>query len=182
MPETRPQAYTPQYAADRAEIEDLMARYLFALDYNDIDTFMTMFTEDIEFEFAPGTVHGKDALRETVTGFKKRIGAIYVDEEGKPAVLRHVLAHTAIRVEGNQAWARGMWFEMADDGPRAENGRKSPKMGTYGIYEDELRKQDGRWLFSKRRVLNEFLDGRHSGPDNPVAAMDRQAMQGDPSR
>jgi hypothetical protein len=26
----------------------------------------------------------------------------------------------------------------------------------------------GHWLFSKRRVLNEFLEGRHSGPNNPV--------------
>ena len=48
-------------------------------------------------------------------------------------------------------------------------------MGTFGIYEDELRKDGGRWLFCKRKVLNEFLDGRHSGPTNPVLAMDRAA-------
>jgi hypothetical protein len=48
-------------------------------------------------------------------------------------------------------------------------------MGTFGIYEDELRRVDGHWLFSRRRVLNEFLKGRHSGPDNPVLAMDAAA-------
>ncbi len=167
--------YTETYAADRAEIEDLMARYLFALDYNDIDTFMAMFTEDAEFEFAPGTVRGKAAIRAAVTGFKQRIGEIYVDEEGRPAVLRHVLAHTVIRVEGDRAWTRAQWFEMADDGPRHESGRRSPKMGTFGIYADELRKVDGHWLFAKRRILNEFLPGRESGPENPVAGMDREA-------
>ena len=178
MTETAPaQSYGATYAADRAEIEDLMARYLFALDYNDIDTFMTMFTEDAEFEFAPGTVTGKAAIREAVTGFKKRIGEIYVDAEGRPAVLRHVLAHTAIRVEGDRAWTRAQWFEMADDGPRDQaSGRRSPKMGTFGIYADELRKVNGRWLFSKRRILNEFLPGRESGPENPALSMDREGQ------
>lgn len=168
-------AYADTYAADRAEIEDLMARYLFALDYNDMDSFMTMFTEDIEFEFASGTTHGRDALLKAVTGFKERIGKVYVDAEGKPAVLRHILAQTAIRVEGTRAWGRAMWFEAANDGPINESGRKTPTMGTFGIYEDELRKVDGRWLFCKRRILNEFLDGRASGPGNPVAAMDKEA-------
>lgn len=163
------------YAADRAEIEDLMARYLFALDYHDIDTYMAMFTDDAEFEFAPGTVSGKEAIRAAVTGFKQRIGEIYVDEDGRPAVLRHVLAQTVIRVEGERAWTRAQRFEMADDGPHAENGCKSPKLGTFGIYADELRKVRGRWLFCKRRILNEFLPGRESGSENPVAAMDREA-------
>jgi hypothetical protein len=49
------------------------------------------------------------------------------------------------------------------------------KMATYGIYEDELAKVDGRWLFAKRRVLNEFLKGRESGPGNPVRDMDAAA-------
>lgn len=175
MPNASPVAYADNYAADRAEIEDLMARYLFALDYNDMDSFMTMFTDDVEFEFASGTTHGKDALLKAVTGFKQRIGEIYVDEEGKPAVLRHVLAHTVVRVEGDRAWTRAQWFEVADDGPRNEAGRKTPKMGTFGIYADELRKVDGRWLFSRRRILNEFLQGRESGPENPVAGLDREA-------
>jgi hypothetical protein len=161
------QDYSDSYARDRAEIEDLMARYLFALDYNDLDSFIAMFTEDAEFEFARGTAYGKADILETVKGFKERIATIYVDEDGNPAVLRHVLAHTAIRVEGERAWTRAQWFEMANDGPG-----KSLKMGTFGIYEDELRKVGGRWLFAKRRILNEFLPGRESGPGNPILSMD----------
>jgi hypothetical protein len=34
-----------QYAGDRAAIEDLMTRYLFALDWNDFDTFAATLTE-----------------------------------------------------------------------------------------------------------------------------------------
>lgn len=161
------QAYSDSYARDRAEIEDLMARYLFALDYNDLDSFIAMFAEDAEIEFARGSAKGKAAILETVKGFKERIATIYVDEDGKPAVLRHVLTHTAIRVEGDRAWTRAQWFEMANDGPG-----KKPRMGTFGIYEDELRKVDGRWLFARRRIMNEFLPGRESGPENPIRAMD----------
>ncbi len=164
------QAYDNDYARDRAEIEDLMARYLFALDYNDLDTFIEMFTDDAEFEFARGRVSGKAAILETVEGFKARIGEHYKDEDGQPAVLRHVLAHAAIRIEGERAWTRAQWFEMANDGPG-----KSLKMGTFGIYEDELRKVGGKWLFSERRILNEFLPGRESGSDNPVRTLDAAA-------
>ena len=164
------QTYDEAYARDRAEIEDLMARYLFALDYNDLDTFIAMFTDDAVFDFARGRVEGKEAILAAVKGFKARIGDLYKDEDGNPAVLRHVLAHAAIRVDGDRAWTRSQWFEMANDGPG-----KSLKMGTFGIYEDKLERVDGRWLFSERRILNEFLPGRESGPENPVPAMDAVA-------
>ncbi len=167
------QIYDEAYARDRAEIEDLMARYLFALDYNDMDTFETMFTDDAEFEFARGRVAGKANIMDAVKGFKKRIGEHYKDEDGNPATLRHVLAHTAIRVQGDRAWTRAQWFEMANDGPG-----KALKMGTFGIYEDKLVRVDGRWLFSERRIMNEFLPGRESGPANPVLGMDSAVTGG----
>jgi hypothetical protein len=137
-------SYGPRYAQDRAEIEDLMSRYLFAMDYGDFDAYV-----------------------EAVAAFKEGIGKIYKDKEGNPATLRHVLLQAVIRVEADRAWTRSLWVEMANDGP---NG--TLKMGTFGIYEDELQRVKGHWLFSKRRVLNEFLEGRHSGPDNPVRDLD----------
>jgi hypothetical protein len=164
------QDYNDDYARDRAEIEDLMARYLFALDYNDLDTFIATFTEDAVFDFARGRIAGKANILEAVRNFKTRIGEFYKDEDGNPAVLRHVLAHAAIRVEGDRAWTRSQWFEMANDGPG-----KSLKMGTFGIYEDKLERVGGRWLFSERRILNDFLPGRESGPGNPVPEMDALA-------
>jgi ketosteroid isomerase-like protein len=166
------QNYDDGYARDRAEIEDLMARYLFALDYNDLDTFIAMFTDDAVFDFARGRIEGKANILEAVKGFKARIGDIYKDEDGDPALLRHVLAHAVIRVEGDRAWTRAQWFEMANDGPG-----KSLKMGTFGIYEDKLERHEGRWLFSERRILNEFLPGRESGPGNPIRDMDTVAAQ-----
>ena len=162
--------YSPTYAQDRAEIEDLMSRYLFAMDYGDIDAYVATFTADGELEYASGTVVGHEAIRKSVTGFKENIGKFYTVEDGSPATLRHVLLQAVIRVEGDRAWTRSLWMEMANDGPG-----DSFKMGTFGIYEDEVVRQNGDWLFSKRRILNEFLKGRHSGPGNPVRDMDALA-------
>jgi len=166
-----PPRYAPSYAQDRAEIEDLMARYLFAIDYFDWDSYVGTFTEDGILEFASGTTQGREAIRETVTKFSERIGEFYHTEDGKPALLRHVILQTAIRVEGDHAWGRSLWLEMANDGPK-----DTMKMGTYGIYEDEFRRVDGTWLIAKRRVLNEFIKNRNSGPGNPVRDMDAAAQ------
>jgi hypothetical protein len=59
---------------------------------------------------------------------------------------------------------------MANNGPG-----NTPLVGSFGIYEDELRRVDGEWKFSRRRVLNEFLPGRESGTQNPVLQIDQDA-------
>jgi hypothetical protein len=163
-------SYSKSYAEDRAEIEDLMARYLFAIDYFDWDAYVATFAEDGELEFASGKSVGRDAIRTAVTNFAKGIGRFYHTEDGKPAILRHVVLQSSIRVEGGRAWGRTLWLEMANHGPGDE-----PKIGTYGLYEDEFRKVDGHWLIARRNVLNEFIPNRSSGPENPVAEMDALA-------
>lgn len=163
-------AAEPGCAEDRAEIEDLMARYLFAMDWNDFDAYAEMFTEDGEIEFSSGLTKGRDNIVAAVKAFKGRIGMIYKDANGDPAVLRHVIAHKVIRVEGDRAFATSFWYEMANDGPDGK-----PQIGTFGHYEDELVRVDGKWFFKRRSIRNEFLEGRESGPVNPVRAMDEKA-------
>jgi hypothetical protein len=162
--------YAPSYGTDRAEIEDLMARYLFAIDYADWDAYVETFAPDGELEFASGTFHGRDEIRAGVIKFAAGIGRFYHTADGKPAKLRHIVLQSVIRVEGDHAWARTQWLEMANHGEG-----DTPKIGTYGIYEDALVKLDGKWLFQKRNVLNEFIPKRNSGPENPVRAMDAAA-------
>ena len=162
--------YARGYADDRAEIEDLMARYMFAIDYFDWDAYVGTFAPDGELTFARGTTVGREAIRQVVMDFSQGIARVYHTADGQPAKLRHVLLNSSIRVEGDRAWGRTLWMEMANHGPNDEM-----KVGTYGIYEDEFVRLDGRWLIQKRNVLNEFIRGRNSGPENPVAEMDAAA-------
>lgn len=170
-------SYSPTYAQDRAEIEDLMSRYLFAMDYNDFDTYADMFTDDGVLDYARGAIKGRESIRQSAMQFKEAVGSIFVDVDGNPAILRHILTHSTIRVEGDKAWHTGMWFEMANDGPRQHSGRLTPTLGTFGVYEDELERVDGDWKFTYRNIRNEFLDGRDSGTVNPVLGMDAKAQK-----
>ncbi|MGZ6013408.1 MAG: nuclear transport factor 2 family protein, partial [Caulobacteraceae bacterium] len=120
--------YSATYAQDRAQIEDLMARYLFAIDYNDWDSYVETFAPDGVLEFASGTSKGRAEIRAMVTKFAEGIVRFYHTEDGKPAKLRHVVLQTMIRVEGDRAWGRTLWLEMANHGPM-----DTMKMGTYGI-------------------------------------------------
>ena len=157
------------YASDRAEIADLMARYLFAMDYNDYDAYAECFAEDGELDYAMGTTRGREAIRAEARVFKDNVARLFVDWQGNPAKLRHTVGQQAIRVEGDRAWNTGFWWEMTNGGP--EGSLATPSFGTY---EDELVRVGGRWLFKRRKIYNEFLEGRHSGPDNPVPAMDNR--------
>jgi hypothetical protein len=155
------------YASDRAEIADLMARYLFAMDYMDADSYAECFTEDGVLDYAGGVSEGREAIRAEARVFKEAIARIFTDEQGNPATLRHLVQHKAIRVEGDRAWNTGLWWEMTNGGPGG-----SLKAQSFGTYEDELARVHGRWLFKRRKIYNEFLEGRRSGPANPVLAME----------
>ena len=56
-----------QYAADRAEIEDLQARYMFALDWQDGAAYASTFAEDGVLDWAGGIVQGRAAPRGCAT-------------------------------------------------------------------------------------------------------------------
>ena len=155
------------YAADRAEIADLMARYLFAMDYLDADAYAECFTTEGMLDYARGTTVGREAIRTEAAEFREAIGRIFQRPDGSPARLRHLVQHKALRIDGDRAWHTGFWWEMTDGGP---GGALKPE--SFGTYEDELVRVDGRWLFARRKVYNEFLAGRESGSVNPVRAME----------
>ncbi|HEU4652147.1 MAG TPA: nuclear transport factor 2 family protein, partial [Croceibacterium sp.] len=92
------------HAVDRAEIADLMARYLFAMDYHDADAYAACFTEDGVLDYAMGTLEGREAIRAEAKVFKDTVARLFVDWQGNPAKLRHLVQHKAIRVEGDRAW------------------------------------------------------------------------------
>ena len=53
--------------ADRLEIQELMARYSFGINFGDIEGFVGCFTDDAIFETPLGTHKGSEALRKYVS-------------------------------------------------------------------------------------------------------------------
>lgn len=158
------QTYDSAYARARAEIEDLQARYMFALDWYDADAYAATFTEDGVLDWAGGVVHGREAIREEVHGMRAHFaGREAADAPKRPARLRHFISNIVIEIDGDRATGRAYWFEFNNDTP----GRW-PYVGGYGHYEDEMRRVDGRWLFSRRRINNEVLEDRAASNENPV--------------
>src|SRR5712691_1627318 len=56
------------YGEDRAQIEDLQARYLFALDFHDPQLYASTFTPDGVLDYGEGDVRGRDAIVKVIAG------------------------------------------------------------------------------------------------------------------
>jgi uncharacterized protein (TIGR02246 family) len=139
------------YAEDRAEIEDLQARYMFALDFKDPDTYASTFTEDGVLDYGP-VVKGRDAIRKVIADMDKRVSDQAArDAAGlRPAVGRHNISNIVIKIDGDKAVGRAYWFHYSNNNPKRTAG-----LDSFGHYEDEMVKVNGKWYFSKRKIYNE---------------------------
>ena len=156
--------YDDSYARNRAEIEDLQARYMFALDWQDADTYASVFTEDGVLDWAGGVIEGREKIREEVKGMRAYFARIAsVDAPTRPAALRHFSSNLVVHIEGDTATSRASWFEFNNDGRE-----RWPYLGAYGTNEDSFRKVDGRWLFARRKIYNEMMADRPSPSENPA--------------
>jgi uncharacterized protein (TIGR02246 family) len=154
--------YGNDYARDRAEIDDLLARYLFALDWQDPQMYGDVFTEDGVLVWAGGTVNGRDAIVQEMRNARA------ADERANAAAAplppfrrRHFVSNFTVRIDGDRATARSLWFEFNNDG-----SDRRPYVGAYGHLEDELRREDGRWLIARHQVFNEMREGMRAGSEN----------------
>jgi hypothetical protein len=144
------------YASDRAEIENLAARYMLAVDAGDIDTVMSAWTDDGVLHWGNGTERGAAAIRAAMSNFggAKAIRELPKEATTRPRQHHHITNHV-IDVKGDTAKSAVYWFAITNNTPQ-----KEAQLFYFGHYEDELVKRDGRWLFKVRRVYNEALSNR----------------------
>ena len=140
------------YAEDRAAIEDLQARYLFAMDFHDPDLYVQTFTEDGILDVGSGEIRGREAIKEVIARMPNP-PAPPADSGLWQAVGRHNISSIVIKIDGDKATGRAYWFHYSNDTPN----RRAVFDG-FGHYEDELARIDGQWLFTKRRIYNENRD------------------------
>lgn len=154
------------YAEDRAMIEDLQARYLFALDFQDPDAYAETFTEDGVLDYGAGEIRGREAIRGMVAEMRENSRAQRAEDESglRPAAGRHNISNIVVEVDGDTATGTAYWFHMGNDNPD-----RSAQLNSFGHYEDEMVKVDGEWLFSKRKIYNEQVaEWSAADAENPV--------------
>jgi hypothetical protein len=139
-----------QMLADRAEIQEVAYRYINALDTRDAELYLSVFTEDAEYDVEGMVYRGHDELRGIVTGLQASRDAAIA--EGRPVVdLYHTNINPVIDIiSPTEARFQAYWqtLRKADD--------NSMRIGGMGIIKDELVKLDGKWRI-KKRVLTNFV-------------------------
>jgi hypothetical protein len=153
------------YGEDRSMIEDLQARYMFALDFRDADAYASTFTVDGVLDYGAGEIRGRDAIRNFVLESRKTAEAQKAkDTSGlRPAAGRHNISNIILKIDGNKAIGRAYWFHMGNNNPK-----RASELDSFGHYEDEMVKVDGKWLFSRRKIYNEQVDKWAAPGKNPA--------------
>src|SRR5271166_2420981 len=102
------------YAEDRAAIEDLQARYLFALDFHDPDLYVSTFTPDGVLDYGSGDVKGREAIKAVIA----RMPSPAATTGLRAAAARHNISNDVIKVDGDKAFSRSYWFHYSNDNPQ----------------------------------------------------------------
>ena len=115
-------------------------------------------------EFAGGVERGheqlKQVMRDMAVREKAKADASFPPRRHR---VRHYVTNLVLEIDGDTARSTSYWWEFNND---ARAGR--PYLGTYGHYEDELKRVNGRWLFAYRKIFNEENPALRAGDENPV--------------
>jgi ketosteroid isomerase-like protein len=146
-------AISPEEAADRLAIRELVDAYAHCADRRDARGQMDLFTEDTRFqvfydltsEEPSQELHGRESL-----------APVFADL-GQYAVTMHFNGQSTIVLDGDQA--TGESYCLAHHLTVAQDGQRT--LMTASIrYLDQFARQDGRWLFASRRLMVNWIDTR----------------------
>jgi uncharacterized protein (TIGR02246 family) len=152
------------YGEDRALIEDLQARYLFAFDFGDPEGYAGTFAPDGVLDYGGGQLKGRQAIAEFIAAGRKRTeeARAKTPPGQRPSVGRHIISNIVVQIDGDKARGLAYWSHMTS----GADGRGG--VDFFGHYEDELVKVNGEWLFASRRIYNEAIPEWASQYTNPV--------------
>ncbi|PWT80712.1 MAG: hypothetical protein C5B57_11810 [Blastocatellia bacterium] len=131
---------------DRIEVEDVMARYVWAVDSRDADGYVTVFTEDAVIDSNGSISRGHEEIRKIVTSLIHRR-----DDNKAKGLPRSNLYHmiSSVRItfpKPDEALHQSYWQTM-----RRNNDGKMIT-AAMGRSEDRLVKRNGKWLIQSRKL------------------------------
>jgi hypothetical protein len=156
-------------AQERADIENLAYRYIFALDWRDSETYASTFAPDGVLNYGGGQAVGHRQIAAMVEGIRQReMAKLAPGETGQGnGHGQHFVTAMVINVadDGASAVAQAYWVHLSGVEPRIDS---------YGHYVDRLVKLNGEWRYSARRTYNEQAKGRQTFPFiNPTTNPDK---------
>src|ERR1041385_2940261 len=109
------------YGDDRAFIEDLQARYMFAFDYGDPEGYAGTFTPDGILDYGGGEIKGRKAIAEFIAAGRKRTeeARAQTPPGQQPTVGRHIINNMVIQIDRKKARGIAYWTHMTS----GANGR-----------------------------------------------------------
>ena len=136
---------------DRVAVENVMARYVWAVDSLDADGYVAVFTEDAVIDSNGSISRGHQEIRKVVTGLIQRRD----DNKAKglpTANLYHVISNVRITFpKPGEALHQSYWQTVR----RGKDGTMAA--AAMGRSEDRLVKRNGKWLIQSR-TLTVFTD------------------------
>jgi 3-phenylpropionate/cinnamic acid dioxygenase small subunit len=141
-------ASTVQQLLDRAEIAELVVRYVTALDTRDAEAYANVFTDDGEYDVTGTVYRGRDAIRKIVTDMQE--ARARSEAEGtQPATLYHVMSNSSIELISATEARHSSYAQTV----RAAEGGQFV-VGFMGRYDDVIVKRDGRWQILSRKLVS----------------------------
>ena len=134
----------PTALEDKDAIREVLAEYCFRLDGGDFAGMAALFTADGVWDTAFGKAEGRAAIADLARDIRARAGG------ERPRAI-HLVTNIAIALSGDHARVRSNWTVV-------QNSPEGPKIGSGGGYEDEMVREDGRWLFRSRKI-DRFIAG-----------------------
>ena len=154
---TTPTTISPQQAADRLAIRELVDAYAHCADRRDAKGQMALFTEDtrflvfMDYGSAEPTqeLHGRESLFPVF------------DNLNTYDVTMHFNGQSTVELDGDRA--TGESYCLAHHLTIGADGQRTMMVASIR-YLDEFVRQDGRWLFAERRLMVNWTETRPSTP------------------
>ncbi|MEO3745227.1 nuclear transport factor 2 family protein [Plantactinospora sp. B5E13] len=146
---------SPKQAADRLAIRELVDAYAHLADRRDAQGQAALFTDDARlavYDSGPDTTEPV----QTLNG-RDQLAAAFASL-GNYDKTTHFNGQSTVTVDGDRA--TGETYCLAHHLWTEEGQRTLMVMSIR--YQDTFVRQGGRWLFAERRLITDWVDGRHS--------------------
>jgi ketosteroid isomerase-like protein len=146
---------SPEEAADRLAIRELVDAYAHCADRRDATGQMALFTEDTRFLVFYDVTSAEPS--QELRG-RESLAPVF-DDLNQYVATMHFNGQSTVSVDGDRA--TGESYCLAHHLKVTEDGQRTLMVASIR-YLDDFVQQDGRWLFAERRLMVNWIDTRPS--------------------